>query len=63
MTDKNQTYFPNLIYIEFSFQYRIYPLLSTNEIKFSQISIFIQLFYLLLINSCQRAVNFINGLG
>lgn len=63
MTDEYQIDFPNFFYIKFSFQYRVYLLISTNEMKFSQLSAFIQLLYVLLINNGHTAVNIFKVLG
>lgn len=63
MTDENQIDCLSFFYIKFSFQDRVYPLVSTNEKKFSQLPVFLQLFYMLLINNGHTAVDIINALG
>lgn len=63
MTDETQIDCPNYFYAKLSFQYRVYPLILTNEIKLSQLSVFIQLLCLMLINNGHTAVNIIKVLG
>lgn len=62
MTEENKIDCPNYIYAKLSFQYRVCPLIFTNEIKPSQLSVFIQLLCLVLINNGDTAGNIIKVL-
>lgn len=62
MTEENQIDCLNYFYAKLSFQYRVCPLIFTNEIKLSQLSVFIQLLCLVQINNGHTAVNIIKVL-
>ena len=62
MTKEDQIDCPNYFYAKLPFQYRVCPLIFTNGIKLSQLSVFIQLLRLVQINNGHTAVSIIKVL-
>lgn len=59
MTEENKIDCPNYFYAKLSLQSRVCPLIFTNEMKLSQLSVFIQLLCLVLINNGDTALEYL----